>query len=60
MQVEPGESDVFDVVQFLEMGEIRRDEGLIDGVLDLVRGRFVGRGHGRDEVTGWGVRGKTL
>jgi hypothetical protein len=29
------------------------DEGLIDGVLDPVRGRFVGRGHGRGEAVEW-------
>ena len=49
MQVEPGQSNVFDVVGIsLEVGEAWCDEGLIDGVLDSVRSRFVG--HGRDEV----------
>ena len=46
MQVEPGESNILDVVPFLEMEEIRGGEGLIGGVLDPVRGRFFGHGHG--------------
>ena len=58
MQVEPCESDVFDVVPFLEIREVWCYEGLIDGVLDSVRGRFAGRGHGRGEVVGWRAREK--
>ena len=58
MQVEPGESDVFDPVPCLETGEIRCDEGLIGGVLDPVRGQFIGRGHGHGEAMGWRARGK--
>ena len=42
MQVEPGESDVFDVVPFLEVEDVWCDEGLIDGIFDPVRGWFVG------------------
>ena len=49
MQVEPGESNILDVVPFLEMEEIRCGEGLIGGVLDPVRSRFFGHGHGREE-----------
>ena len=52
MQVEPGESDVSDVVPFLEMEEIWCDEGFTGGVLDPVRSRFVGHGHGCDEAVG--------
>ena len=58
MQVEPGESDVFDAVPFLEIREIWCDEGLIDGVLDPVRGWFVGRGHGRGKAMGWRAQGR--
>lgn len=46
MQVEPGESNVFDVVPFLEVVEIWCDEGLVDGVLDPVCGKFAGHDRG--------------
>ena len=55
MQVEPGESDILDVVPFLEMVEVRCDEGFINGVLNPARGLFVGRRHDLDEAMRWDV-----
>ena len=46
VQVEPGESNVPDVLPFLEVVEIWCNESLIGGVLDPIHSRFVGCGHG--------------
>ena len=55
MQVEPGESDILDVVPFLEIVEVRCNEGRVDGILDPALGWFVGCRHGPDKATRWNV-----